>query len=66
MEAREGERMTNYEKIKAMSVEEMAEFLNKGANCVVCKCWDYCLGDGSCDCLKGITKYLESEVEENG
>lgn len=61
-----GRRMTNYEKIKAMSVEEMAEFLNKGANCVVCKCWDYCLGDGSCDCLKGITKYLESEVEEDG
>lgn len=54
--------MTNYEKIKSMSVEEMAEFMYE--NCL-CACCPYC--DGGlchCDCKDGHKKWLESEVEE--
>ena len=58
--------MTNYEKIKAMSVEEMAEFLDSCScnHCVYYKKYEptYC---EYCDCVEGITQYLESEVEEN-
>lgn len=63
--------MTNYERIKAMSVEEMAEFIEKDmleleGGCVKAyhKC-EYVITCGSCvnapECIK---KYLESEVEE--
>lgn len=49
--------MTNYEKIKNMSVEEMANFINKiGA---------YCFYDSECvSCISIIVKWLNSEVEE--
>ena len=43
--------MTNYEKIKTMSVEEMAEFLVVAQDMAV---WTH----------DGWTEYLESEVEE--
>lgn len=56
--------MTNYEKIKAMSVEEMADYFN----CLSCYC--SCCPVCGCDmtlesCQKRIEKWLESEVEEN-
>ena len=56
--------MTNYEKIKNMSVEEMAEWLQGGIN--ECNCCSYRLSFGCPDtCIYGIKQWLESEVEEN-
>lgn len=57
--------MTNYEKIKAMSIEEMADFLNDSgcgwcnfnAGCNYPECGDEC-------CKIGIKNFLEREVEE--
>lgn len=57
--------MTNFEKIKTMTVEEMAKLLDEG------ECWHCvryktqtaleCLG---CVCADGVKQWLESEVEE--
>ena len=55
--------MTNYERIKAMSVEEVAKELAKDSACEFCKMRD----EQSCDritCEQGIIQWLESEVEE--
>ena len=56
--------MTNYERIKNMSIEEMAEWLhNQTSGNIPCAC---IITDGlNCyemDCLEGTIKYLESEV----
>ena len=49
--------MTNFEKIKNMSVEEMAKLINS----IVA----YCLNiEESADCLPIIEEWLNSEVEE--
>ena len=53
----------NFEKIKAMSVEEMADFLKDPC------CCEYCHAEGVCtsdiqSCRKGLEKWLESEVKE--
>lgn len=68
--------MTNYEKIKAMSVEEMAEFMfdeneNNYNYCDFCKQYSnyapHCESvDFEEDCIKARMKWLESEVEEDG
>lgn len=54
---------TNYERIKAMSIDEMAEAFGKDNYCQVCM-----LTEGqTCDntpCKQGIMQYLESGVEE--
>lgn len=53
--------MTNYEKIKAMTIEEMAEHIldEFRINCADCECReDYC------GCRVCIKKYLESEAVE--
>lgn len=61
--------MTNYERIKAMSVEEMATVLSDFA----CDCAKYCAftEDGECNsyggndaCIEGIELWLASEVVE--
>ena len=61
--------MTNYEKIKAMSVEEMADFLGLfNTEEDICRlnndemAVDYCRFHNCRDCAM---KYLKSEVEEN-
>lgn len=57
--------MTNYEKIKAMSVEEMAEFLDTYIDdCEYCFAKKVCGAEPSC--FVTITKWLESEAEEDG
>lgn len=59
--------MTNYEKIKNMSLDEMLDFLEKwrleDINYSLTFC-DFCKGQYDCvnDCMR---KWLESEVEEN-
>lgn len=59
---------TNYDRIKNMSIDEMAEFIDKSLD----ECKKRCkFGiDGKCDgfgfsskCVTGIKKYLESEVD---
>lgn len=57
--------MTNFERIKAMSVEELASFLCACSDCRNGMCWgnDLCTpGDGTCN---GLVKYLESEVADD-
>lgn len=55
--------MTNYEMIKQLSVEEMAEFLRDNDYC------DVCIYDRTpCrerSCKDGIKKWLESEAATN-
>lgn len=60
--------MTNYEKIKQMSVEEMARLMYNitgDVNCGRCKGYNYCKFFTSHDeCEKSIKKWLESECIE--
>lgn len=49
--------MTNFEKIKNMSIGEMAKLINK----IVAYCLNY---EENADCLPIIEKWLNSEVEE--
>lgn len=53
--------MTNFEKIKQMSVEEFADWLAKVEDrCTLCAyCKGYCL---DIDCVDGILEFLKSEV----
>ena len=56
---------TNFDRIKAMSVEEMAEYIFLYDSEYCC----YCIYNGAdhsngYDCREGIQKWLESEVEE--
>lgn len=56
-------KMTNYDRIKAMSVEEMANLLCGCSDCGNGRCYgnDLCTqGDGACN---GVVKWLESEVD---
>lgn len=58
--------MTNFERIKAMSVEEMVEFMIYPTDCPYCPKKDLCNNLPVFyrkNCLK---KWLESEVDENG
>lgn len=61
--------MTNFERIKAMSVEEMTKFINQCADCENC-CAIYRRVEFdplSCNdnlCNKGIAEWLNSEAEE--
>ena len=54
--------MTNYEKIKNMSVEEMVDFmvLVNASGCDCCK--GICAG---MSCNDGFKNWLESEADEN-
>lgn len=58
--------MTNFEKIKAMSVEEMAKWFDEmSMECENCPAIKYCTVDHK-TCEETIQGYLESEVEEDG
>jgi hypothetical protein len=52
-----------YDRIRNMSVEEMAEFLNKISNCLGMECKDCPFNSTNCMSKMGIKQYLESEVE---
>lgn len=59
--------MTNFEKIKAMSVEEMAEYLFRNvAECEMCPAMVGCKAPTDFACKGRLLEYLESEVEEDG
>lgn len=55
--------MTNYEKIKAMDFDELANILQD--NCGFCVCFPE-PGRCSLPCKEGVKKWLESEAEDNG
>lgn len=55
---------TNYDRIKSMSVEKMAEHLSDHWSCVDCAFEKDC-DDNYISCHKNIKQWLESEVEEN-
>ena len=58
--------MTNYEKIKNMSVEEMAIFLYSYiADCEMCPAVESCKASRELTCKERLFEWLESEVEEN-
>ena len=59
-----GFEMTNYERIKSMSIDEMADYFNEIFDC--CNCPNdmfLCEGNGYV-CTKYIKQWLESEVEK--
>ena len=57
--------MNNYERIKAMSIEEMAEFIDE-LGCTLCEKCKY--EDNNCipyeECVNGLKLWLESEVKD--
>ena len=58
--------MTNFERIKDMSIKEIASFICSCSDCGNGRCYgkNSCKpGDGACN---GLVKYLESEVITNG
>lgn len=63
--------MTNFEKIKNMSVEELAKKCCGSSYCSTCPIWDFCTytmhNDDRAkvvDCLTTWEQWLKSEVEE--
>ena len=60
-------KMTNYDRIKQMSIEEMATMLdNFRLDCSYCPACDFCnksFKDEECRDI--VKKWLEQEVEEN-
>lgn len=56
--------MTNYERIKKMSVKEMAELLE--GKCCYCSYRDkkWCTYNDDIHCVSGTVKWLNSEVTE--
>lgn len=55
--------MTNYEKIKEMSIDEMAALLER--ECYLCVCYHE-PGNCSLSCKEGVKKWLEAEAETEG
>lgn len=53
--------MTNYEKIKNMSIDEMENIINPYITCAVCERPDMCC---LWRCKLTVKKWLESEAEE--
>lgn len=53
--------MTNFEKIKQMSVEEMADFLARMKYCCCCPIKAFCLNNDGIGCRNVFIKWLESE-----
>lgn len=57
--------MTNFEKIKNMSVEELANELDKGFSCYGCPIREFCdKNKKKTKCRTVWKKWLRSEVEE--
>ena len=54
--------MNNYERIKNMTIEEMAECISKSSNCGKCTLADLDLSC-HCECFTGIKQWLLEEVE---
>ncbi len=57
--------MTNFENLKQMDVEELAELLCDNFDCDICPAYDanYCTIKNTSICSIAMKKYLESEVQ---
>lgn len=55
-------RITNYEKIKNMTVDEMAEYLFNRAGCSFCV-YEFTECNEAIGCIEGIKQWLISEVD---
>lgn len=60
--------MTNFERIKAMSVDEMADFINHETDGICSCCVRFGKSEEKCynipgECKRGIKNWLESEAE---
>ena len=55
--------ITNYERIKNMSIDEMAEYLSNRAGCCYCV-YEFTECNSAVGCIQGITQWLSQEVEE--
>ncbi len=58
------QKMTNFEKIKNMSIDELADKLEESLVCDRCPISDLCEGIVGGDCTKACMKWLKSEAEE--
>lgn len=54
--------MTNYERIKSMSIDEMADYFNEIFDCTNCPNDMYLCESNGYVCTKYIKRWLESEV----
>lgn len=55
--------MNNYERIKQMSVDEMAKFIPDWSYTKACKCDEETYVDCNNECCKCVKEWLESEAE---
>jgi len=58
---KKSEPKTNYDRIRNMSIEETAEFINKNYKCRKCAYYNKCC-DSNCE--SGIKLWLETEVSD--
>lgn len=56
--------MTNFEKIKNMSIDELADKIEESLACDRCPINDLCAGIVGGDCTKVWIEWLKSEAEE--
>lgn len=56
--------MTNYERIKNMSIDEVAKAITKCIANIQCDCCIYDEETCNTDCCYGVVYWLKSEVEE--
>lgn len=57
------EKITNFEKIKNMDIEEMAKFLKFETDCIYCS-YNKVSCDNIIDCIQGIKQWLQLEAED--
>lgn len=57
---------TNFDRIKEMTVDEMAKFIPAWSYTGGCKCSGKSYVDCNDDCENCVKEWLESEVNENG
>lgn len=55
--------MNNYEKIKNMTLDEMAEWYKDHVPCGNCDLYDYCIKSKHTICTKVIKQWLQQESE---
>lgn len=53
--------MNNYERIKSMSIDEMAEYIDNYVNCGSCPAFLFCSKEFTCK--KFIEQWLQKEYE---
>lgn len=58
-------KLTNYQLIKEMNKEQLAEFLNRVCDCSECPCVEECVEvDKDTKCVKNFLKWLEAESDK--